>query len=124
MRYLTRARISRAAWHRLAVDPGAGGCVEFIGTVRAKEAGRRIEALNYEAYPAMAERMIGRLVGKARARWRLKRVCVRHRVGRVRVGEVAVLIGVQAAHREEAFAACRFLIDAVKADAPIWKRGV
>ena len=123
-RHLTHQSIDVAEWHRRAVDPWDGASVEFLGIVRGNEGGRPISALDYEAYGPMAERVIERLVQQARAQWPLHAVCVRHRVGRVAVGEVAVLIGVRAPHRHEAFEACRFLIDAIKRDVPIWKAAV
>ena len=74
--------------------------------------------------PPMAETVIGRLVEAARRSWPLHRVEVCHRVGRVPVGEVSVLVRVHAPHRDQAFAACRFLIDQIKGDAPIWKQAL
>lgn len=121
MRYLSYDPIDAAEWHRLAVDERDGASVEFLGIVRAQDAGCPITHLDYEAYEPMAERMIERLIEQAKQHWPLHAVSIRHRVGRVPVGQVAVLIGVRAAHREEAFAACRFLIDAIKQDVPIWK---
>lgn len=121
MTYLTRDPIPLAAWRRLDRDARDGASVEFLGMVRGSEGDRAIAALEYKAYEPMAERVIGRLVEEAKARWGLHRVAVRHRIGRVEVGGLAVLIGVQAPHRAEAFAACRFLLEQVKAHAPIWK---
>ena len=121
MLFLTHQPIDVAEWHAAAVDEGDGALVEFLGLVRGRENGHPIECLQYEAYEPMAERLIARLIANATARWRLHQVDVRHRLGRVAGGEVAVLVGVRSAHREEAFAACRFLIDAIKQDVPIWK---
>jgi molybdopterin synthase catalytic subunit len=124
MSYLTRDRIDRSAWRRQAGDARDGACVEFLGVVRGAEGDQPIAALDYEAYAPMAERMIGRLVEEAKARWGIREALIQHRVGTVAVGEVAVLIGVAAPHREQAFAACRFLIDAIKRDVPMWKTAV
>ena len=121
MTYLTHELIDVNAWRRVAVETRDGASVEFLGIVRGDEAGRAIDALDYESYAPMAERVIAQLVEQAHQRWPLHQVYVRHRVGRVPVGEAAVLIGVQAPHREEAFEACRFLIDAIKQEAPVWK---
>ena len=68
--------------------------------------------------------MIGKLIEEAKARWGIHQVLVQHRVGKVAVGEIAVLIGVAAPHREQVFEACRFLIDAIKRDVPIWKTAI
>ena len=124
MAYLTHDPIDVGLWHRQAAGGRDGASVEFLGIVRAHDAGEPITHLAYEAYEPMADRVIERLVKQAREQWPLHVVCVRHRVGRVAVGEVAVLIGVRAPHRDEAFEACRFLIDAIKRDVPIWKTAV
>ena len=119
--YLTSKPIEIAEWHAFAIDPRDGAAVEFLGIVRGEESDQRINSLDYEAYEPMAERLLAQLVSEAEARWPLHQVYVRHRVGNVPVGAIAILIGVTAPHREEAFEACRFLIDAIKRDAPIWK---
>ena len=121
--YLTWEPIDVEAWHRLAIDQRDGATVEFLGIVRGQEDGRPIPWLDYEAYAPMAERVIEQAMTQATSRWSLHQTYVRHRVGRVAVGDVAVLIGVAAPHRAEAFAACQFLIDTIKRDAPIWKHG-
>ena len=121
--HLTHTPIDVEAWHRLAIDQRDGATVEFLGIVRGQEDGRPIPWLDYEAYAPMAERVIEQAITQAASRWPLHQTYVRHRVGRVVVGDVAVLIGVAAPHRAEAFAACQFLIDTIKRDAPIWKHG-
>jgi len=122
--YLTSDPIDEAEWQAFAVDPHDGACVEFVGRARGTEGGEPIRYLAYEAYAPMAERVIAAIVAEAQRRWSLHRVYVRHRTGRVAVGQIAVAVGVHAPHREEAFAACRFLIDAIKCEAPIWKVAV
>ena len=121
MAYVTHEPIDLSEWHGLARDSSEGASVEFLGTVRGQEQGYPITHLLYEAYEPMAERVIVQLIQQAQQRWVLNRVFIRHRVGRIDVGQLAVLVGVRAAHREEAFEACRFLIDTIKRDAPIWK---
>ncbi len=122
MKYLTRDTIGVRDRHRKRADLRDGASVEFLGIVRGRENGKKIFHLDYEAYPPMAERVMDRLVEEAGEKWPLHRVFLRHRIGRVSAGEVSVAIRVDAPHREEAFEACRFLIDAVKKDVPIWKR--
>jgi molybdopterin synthase catalytic subunit len=104
----------------------AGGIAVFLGVTRAErdDAGRDLVALDYEAYEAMAAEQLRQLAGQARARWHIERLVLLHRLGRVAVGEPSVLIAVAAAHRGEAFAACQWLIDTLKADAAIWKKEV
>ncbi len=124
MAYVTHELIELSEWRGLAHDSSEGASVEFLGMVRGQEQGYPITHLFYEAYEPMAERVIGQLIQQARQRWVLNRVWIRHRVGRVDVGQLAVVVGVRAAHREEAFEACRFLIDTIKRDAPIWKAAI
>lgn len=124
MGYLTRATIVQSPRSQEPFDLQDGASVEFLGVVRGEEHGFPIDALEYEAYEPMAETVIGRLVEAARRSWPLHRVEVCHRVGRVPVGEVSVLVRVHAPHRDQAFAACRFLIDQIKGDAPIWKQAL
>ena len=124
MAYLTYEPIGVGEWHRLAVGEQDGASVEFLGIVRGEEDGQPISHLDYEAYEPMAERVIAQLIERATTQWSLHQVCVRHRLGRVAAGEIAVLVGVQAPHRDQAFEACRFLIDAIKQDVPIWKTAI
>ena len=104
-------------------DPGAGGIAIFSGVVRNETQGRSVKFLEYEAHVPMAEvkmREIGQVI---RARWPgVKRVAILHRVGRLDIGEASVLIAVSAAHRGEAFEACRFAIDTLKTTVPVWKK--
>jgi molybdopterin synthase catalytic subunit len=105
--------------------PDCGGIDVFIGAVRADEtAFGTVVALDYEAYAGVAEKVIRRIVGEAAGLHDVHRACVLHRVGRVPVGDFAVVVAVGAAHRAEAFAATQYVIDALKAQAPIWKREI
>lgn len=124
MQYLTYEPIEVAEWRHATVDQRDGASVEFLGIVRGDEDGRPIAVLDYEAYEPMAQRLMARCVEEAVRRWPLHHVVVRHRLGRVPVGQVAVLIGVQAPHRAEAFEACRFLLETIKQDVPIWKTAI
>lgn len=103
--------------------PDTGATVVFLGTVRDHSEGRHgVTALEYEAYAEVVEDEIGRVVAEARRRWSLGSVAAVHRVGRLAVGEASVGVAVSAGHRPEAFDAARFLIDELKARAPIWKK--
>jgi len=103
-------------------DTAAGAQVVFVGTTRRTNAGRRVVRLEYEAHESMAIREMRRLGAEARRRWRLRKVAMVHRVGVVPVGEPSVVIAVSAGHRDDAFAAGRWLIDRLKEMVPIWKR--
>ncbi len=106
--------------HRLQ-DPRAGGFVSFEGWVRDHNQGKTVIALAYEAYPALARREGAKIIDEAKQRFDiLHAVCV-HRVGQLAIGDMAVWVGVSAAHRDAAFAACRYILDEVKSRVPIWK---
>jgi molybdopterin synthase catalytic subunit len=104
-------------------DPGGDGAVVlFIGRVRNEHLGRRVVALEYEAYEPMAVRVFARIADEAAAEWPMASLAIHHRVGRLAVGEVSVVIAAGSPHRAEAFAACRYAIERIKQVAPVWKR--
>jgi MoaE-MoaD fusion protein len=99
-----------------------GGLVTFTGVVRAESRGKVVVRLTYEAYGPMAEKVLAGIGREAERRWPGTQLAIVHRVGVLLPGEVAVVIAAAAPHRAEAFEACRFAIERLKADAPIWKR--
>lgn len=101
---------------------GTGAVVTFEGRVRDTNEGRRVARLHYDAYPGMADRVLDDIVRRTRAAHSVTAVRVLHRMGTLEVGETAVAVAVAAGHRDEAFAAARFVIEAVKAELPVWKR--
>jgi len=103
-------------------DPTAGGYAGFEGWVRDHNEGRRVHRLEYEAFEALGIREGERIVAEAVERFGVSRAACVHRVGALEIGELAVWVGVSAAHRGEAFAACRYIIDEVKHRVPIWKK--
>lgn len=103
-------------------DPGAGAIATFIGTTRNNNEGRRVVALDYDAYAEMAEKELRRIGGDANKKWQLCRMAIVHRIGPVQITQASVMIAVSSAHREAAFAACRFAIEEIKKTVPIWKK--
>jgi len=103
----------------IAALPQAGAVASFIGRVRAEDG---LSALVLEHYPQMTEREIARQVEEAARRWPLLGVTIIHRIGELKPGEPIVLVAVAAQHRAEAFAACEFLMDHLKTQAPFWKQ--
>lgn len=104
--------------------PGMGGIVTFIGAVRDHARGREIRHLEYESYPAMAEREMEKISAEASQRWPGTRVAIAHRAGHLAIGDLAVVVVAAAPHRGEAFSACRYAIDTLKETVPIWKKEV
>jgi molybdopterin synthase catalytic subunit len=99
----------------------AGGYVSFEGWVRDHNEGKAVVSLEYEAYAELARKEGLRILAEARDRFELEGVAAIHRVGHLQIGDLAVWVGASAAHRDAAFAACRYVIDEVKKRVPIWK---
>jgi molybdopterin synthase catalytic subunit len=104
-----------------AHHPGAGAVVLFSGEVRDINRGRAVVFLEYEAYAPLAEKMIAEILATATAKWSLQIAVAQHRTGKVAVGDTAVVVITASAHRSEAYAANRYIIDRIKHEAPIWK---
>jgi molybdopterin synthase catalytic subunit len=99
-----------------------GANVLFLGTVRSPSSGKEVLCIKYEAYREMALREMEDIVKEARSRWDIGEIALVHRTGRLRVGEISLLIAVSSPHREEAFLASRFLIEEMKRRVPVWKK--
>ena len=101
---------------------GNGGIVTFIGCVRDVSEGKSVEFLEYEAYEPMALAKMQQVCDETRSRWPVKSIAIQHRLGRLEIGDDAVVIAVSCPHRGEAFEACRYVIDRLKEIVPIWKK--
>lgn len=102
--------------------PESGAVASFWGRVRNHHQGRRVSGLEYSVYPAMAEAEGGRILAEARKRFGLDGVRAAHRIGRLTLGDAALVVEVASGHRGEAFEACRWIVDEIKARVPIWKK--
>ena len=100
-----------------------GAVVRFEGRVRRLEDGRTVEGLDYTAYRPMAERELEKILDDIAGRFRVDRVVIEHGTGAIPVGGLSLVVKVYAAHREDALAACGYLIDRLKETVPIWKSG-
>jgi molybdopterin synthase catalytic subunit len=105
-------------------DERAGAIVTFVGTTRIESRGRRVEFLEYEAYPGMAEKEMAHIADALLLRYDLCAVAIHHRIGRVAIGETSVVIAVSAPHRQDALAAAKDAIDTLKQTVPLWKKEV
>ncbi len=103
-------------------DGSAGGTVLFLGTIRNRDAGKPVEALEYQAYRTMAERRMGEIESQVRKKWDIVKIRMVHREGLLHVGEVSVAVAVSAEHRAEAFEAARYAIERIKHSLPVWKK--
>lgn len=109
--------------YALADNPGNGAIVVMSGMVRDNTSGRPVVCLEYQAYEPMALRIFDDIAAQIRSRWPdTTHVVIHHRLGRLEIGEISVLIAVGCPHRAEAFDACQYAIDSLKDQAPIWKK--
>jgi len=107
---------------RAVAHASAGGTAVFIGTVRNENDGHEVTLLEYEAYPSMAKKEMAAIAEEIAAEMPGTRLSVLHRIGKLNLGDIAVVCAASAPHRGEAFRACRALIDRIKERVPIWKR--
>ena len=104
------------------MDPGAGGLCVFEGWVRNENEGRTVERLEYEVYEPLAVSEGEKVIAEAKELYPHLQACCVHRSGLLEIGDCAVWVGVAAPHRDEAFKACRYIIDQIKVRLPIWKK--
>jgi molybdopterin synthase catalytic subunit len=123
MEYLTSNPLDLGPLLARVQSPMRGGVACFLGTVREYHEGRKVVRLDYSAYVPMAEAECARIVAEAESRWQVG-VALQHRIGQLEVGEAAVAVAAASAHRDEAFLACRYVIEEIKRRVPIWKREV
>ncbi len=102
--------------------PGAGAFNCFEGRVRDHNDGRSVVAMDYEAYEPLCRAEMEKIFAETRSRFQVIDIKAAHRTGKLKVGELAVWVGVLTAHREEAFAACRHIVDELKKRLPVWKK--
>ncbi|QZZ23193.1 molybdenum cofactor biosynthesis protein MoaE [Leptothermofonsia sichuanensis E412] len=106
-----------------ADDPANGAIVVMSGMVRNNTEGRSVVALEYQAYEPMAIRVFQQIAAEIRQTWTdVTHVVIHHRIGKLHIGEISVLVAVGCPHRTEAFEACKYAIDTLKHNAPIWKK--
>ncbi|HET9440199.1 MAG TPA: molybdenum cofactor biosynthesis protein MoaE [Longimicrobiales bacterium] len=120
--WITREPIGAEDVLRHVGAPSDGAVDVFLGIVRDENEGRAVSGMHYDAYDAMAERVIAEIVAEAAARPGVGQVAAVHRIGELRVGEVSVAIAASAPHRAEALAATRYVIEAIKQRLPVWKQ--
>ena len=105
-------------------DPGVGGIVQFVGTVRNQTKGRKVLRLDFEAYEPMAIKEMTKIAERIIEQWSATHVSIHHRVGTLQIEDIAVIISVATPHRKAAFEACQFAIDTLKETVPIWKKEI
>ena len=121
---ITEDIITLDALYQTVLEDENGAVAVFAGVVRNHTGGKRTDHLVYEAYPEMAEKKMREIGAEIEVRWGITDIGILHRVGKLEIGEISVLIAVSSPHRAEAFAACQYAIDRLKQVVPIWKKEV
>lgn len=119
---LTRETIDYTALTESVRSDQSGAVVLFLGTVREMTQGRQTVALDYDAFPEMAEAKMSELIETAQSKWPIDKVGIIHRLGHLQLGDISVALAVSCPHRKQAFEAGQFLIDELKVIVPIWKK--
>ena len=121
---ITRDVLDPTELHDLVLSPEAGAVSLFFGVVRNNNLGRDVDFLEYDAYPAMATKVMRQIADEIREQWDVLEIAMHHRIGRLEIGEASVAVAVASAHRGEGIEACHYGIDRLKAIVPIWKKEV
>ena len=121
---ITELPLDVPAIQQLVHTDASGAVSIFVGAVRNTNLGRDVDHLEYDAYPAMATKVMQQIASEARERWEIHEIAMHHRIGRLAIGEASVVVAVSAPHRGDAIAACQYGIDRLKAIVPIWKKEV
>ena len=121
---ITDQPIEAAELIQAVQTPADGAVCVFYGVVREDSRNKKVRFLEYDAYPEMAEKKMREILDEVAVRWPEQRAAIVHRIGRLEIGEASVVIAVGSPHRGESFEACRYIIDRVKQEVPIWKKEV
>lgn len=119
---ITHEPLAPEAITALVRSATSGAVVTFLGTTRSTTGGRRVLHLEYEAYRPMADKKLAEIAEEIRGRWAVDGVAIAHRIGRLEISDISLVVAVAAPHRNEAFAACQHIVDRVKQTVPIWKK--
>jgi molybdopterin synthase catalytic subunit len=119
---ISSTQLSIDECYQFVLDSSCGGNCIFVGTTRNHNKGKSVIYLDFDSYQGMAIKEMEKIANKAIEKYDLKKIAIHHRSGRVEIKDIAVIIAVSSGHRDDAFKACRFIIDALKESVPIWKK--
>lgn len=119
---LTSEKLNQQICYHFVDDASCGGVVLFIGTVRNLTKNKTVNLLEFSAYEPMAVKELQKIADKALEKFSIHKIAIHHAIGKLKIGEIPVIIAVSSAHRKAAFEACEYAIDTLKETVPIWKK--
>lgn len=119
---LTSKKLNQQTCYHFVDDASCGGVVLFVGTVRNLTKNKTVNLLEFSAYEPMAVKELQKIATKALEKFSIHKIAIHHAIGKLKIGEIPVIIAVSSAHRKAAFEACEFAIDTLKETVPIWKK--
>jgi len=126
-KYITKKKIGSSIINEVLskADEKQGACIVFFGIVRADEInGKKVKEIFYDCYVEMAEKEIRKIEDEAKEKFGIKEAVIKHRIGKVKVNDVSLFVGVVSPHRKEGFSAIQYIIDEIKERVPIWKKEI
>ena len=121
---VTKKPLDPAAFTEAVKSTTSGAVITFLGTTREETAGKKVLYLEYEAYNPMAEEKLQEICDEIRQKWNINEIAIGHRVGKLEIGEISLVVALSSPHRNEAFESCIYLVDRLKETVPIWKKEV
>ena len=121
---VTEKPLDPTAFTEAVKSPSSGAVITFLGTTREETAGKKVLYLEYEAYDPMAEEKLQEICDEIRQKWNINEIAIGHRVGKLEIGEISLVVALSSPHRNEAFESCIYLVDRLKETVPIWKKEV
>ena len=121
---VTEKPLDPTAFTQAVKSPSSGAVITFLGTTREETAGKKVLYLEYEAYDPMAEEKLQEICDEIRQKWNINEIAIGHRVGKLEIGEISLVVALSSPHRNEAFESCIYLVDRLKETVPIWKKEV
>ena len=119
---ITFEKLNPESITNLVKNPNNGAVITFLGTTRNYTEDRKVIHLEYEAYIPMAEIKLNEIIKYIQNKWDINDIAIAHRLGKVEIGEISLIVSISSPHRKSAFAACEYAIDTLKLTVPIWKK--
>ena len=121
---VTDSPLEPESFTKAIISTASGAVITFLGTTRNETAGKKVLYLEYEAYNPMASEKLQEICDEIKQKWTITDIAIGHRVGKLEIGDISLVVALSAPHRNEAFESCKYLVDRLKETVPIWKKEV